>query len=125
MIGMFFEKLYIYRVKQELLAQRKDVSFVEYVVNLPNNRDGLIQLYKKAYYGAGKIAPFMGAIFVLVETLEMESVPLEIQENCVQLLSQRLLKAKSNRQFWMAHIMILGHAEEIARDWMVLHENNV
>lgn len=123
MIGKFFEWLYIYRTKQELLAQRKDVSFVEYVVNISSNKEGLRQLYRNAYYGAGKVAPFMGAIFVLEETLGMETVPLQIQRICASLLAQRLLKAESDRQFWMTHIMILGHASETLRVWINEHED--
>lgn len=123
MIGKLFEKLYVYRVKQELLAQKRDVSFVEYVVNIPSNRAGLLELYKHAYFGVGQIAPFMGAIAVLEETLGMDDVPLQIRKVCAGLLAQRLLKAQSNRQFWLRHIMIFGHAEETIRDWMSRHED--
>ncbi len=124
MIGKFFEWIYTYRVKQELLAQMRDVSFVEYVVNIPSNREGLIHLYRNAYYGAGKIAPFMAAIFVLEETIGMEQVPIEIKKSCATLLAQRLLKAQANRSFWMAHIMIFGRAEETVQHWISRFEEH-
>lgn len=119
MLGKIFDNLYVYRVKKEILAQARDNAFVEYIFNKAGMRERLIELYRGSYHSSKVESTFLSAIYVLEETAVDESVPMEIREECITLLAQRLIKAQSNRSFWMSHIMILGHAEETVHEWMM------
>lgn len=124
MLGKIFDNLYVYRVKKEILAQSADNAFVEYIFNIQGMKERLIELYRGAYYSFKKESTFLSAIYVLEEAAGNESVPMEIREECITLLAQRLIKAQSNRAFWRSHIMILGHAEETVHEWMMSKKEN-
>jgi hypothetical protein len=110
-------RFFISKVQAELLDQHRDKNFTKTVCQLPSNMEQLNLLRKHAYFRKENIAPFMAVCHLLGESLESDTLEIEIKNTCAALLTQRLQKAKIDLKFYRRHFQILGNLERKLAQW--------
>ncbi|MFT6141769.1 MAG: hypothetical protein ACJAXN_003004 [Psychromonas sp.] len=111
-------RFFISKVQAELLAQHRDQDFTNTICQLPSNMEQLNLLRKHAYFRKDSMAPFMAVCHLLGESIESDSLEIEIKNTCAALLTERLQKAKTDLKFHRRHFNIFGNLERKIAPWI-------